>query len=460
MSVLDVWAEQAVWRALNGIDRGTLMVSAPSGQRVFGHGDAEPALLQVHAPRFFRRVISSGEIGLGEAYMDGDWTTPDLVGLVRLMLANREVLGRTPAIAGWLSRVRDSIAHRLRGNTLTGSRRNIRAHYDLGNEFFRLFLDQRLMYSSAIYARAGDSLEAAQTHKLQTICDKLDLSPGDHVLEIGSGWGGFAVFAAQHYGCRVTTTTISHEQHAHASRLAAEARSAGAQITVLFEDYRNLKGKYDKIVSIEMFEAVGVDHYDDFFSACDRLLERDGVMLLQTITVDDWRFREYRSAPNWISKYIFPGAELASVAEILASLARTSRLSLYHAEQIGTHYARTLRDWRARFHRQLDEVRAQGFDERFIRMWDLYLGYCEAAFHDRHIGDVQLVLTKDANRRVLYGEPWEPRRAVTGFQTQGAGHRVPASLVHGVPLTGFPSGVLGTGVHGVPDTVVHGVPDR
>jgi cyclopropane-fatty-acyl-phospholipid synthase len=430
MSYLDAWAERAVWHALRGLEHGTLIVNAPSGQRVFGRGGNEPALLQIHTPRFFRRVVSGGEIGLGEAYMDGDWSTPDLVGLVRLMLANRDVLGRTPAIATWLSRLRDSLAHRLRGNTLAGSRRNIRAHYDLGNAFFRLFLDQRLMYSSAIYARPEDSLDAAQINKLRTICDKLDLSAGDRVLEIGSGWGGFAAFAAQHYGCRVTTTTISQEQHAHASRLAAEARSSGAQIKVLFEDYRNLKGKYDKIVSIEMFEAVGLDYYDEFFSACDRLLERDGVMLLQTITVDDWRFREYRSAPNWISKYIFPGAELASVAEVLASLARTSRLSLYHAEQIGTHYARTLHDWRERFHRQLDEVRAQGFDDRFIRMWDLYLGYCEAAFFDRHIGDMQLVLAKDANRRVLYGEPWDAQGSITGFLTQGSGHRV-----HGVPVT-------------------------
>jgi cyclopropane-fatty-acyl-phospholipid synthase len=407
MSYLDSWAERAVWQALSGIERGTLIVNAPSGERVFGHDADEPALLQIHRPRFFRRVISGGEIGLGEAYMDADWTTPDLIGLVRLMLANQHVLTRTPALASWLSRLRDSMAHRLRGNTPTGSRRNIRAHYDLGNAFFRLFLDQRLMYSSAIYQRPGDSLDAAQLHKLRTICDKLDLSAGDRVLEIGSGWGGFAVFAAQHYGCCVTTTTISREQHAHASRLAADARLGGARIDVLFEDYRNLTGKYDKIVSIEMFEAVGLDYYDDFFAACDRLLERDGVMLLQTITVDDWRFREYRSAPNWISKYIFPGAELASVAEILASLARTSRLSLYHAEQIGSHYARTLHDWRARFHDQLDQVRAQGFDDRFIRMWDLYLGYCEAAFAGRHIGDMQLVFTKDANRRVLYGEPWD-----------------------------------------------------
>jgi cyclopropane-fatty-acyl-phospholipid synthase len=407
MSFLDSWAERAVWRALEGIEHGTLIVDGPSGARMFGADDGDPAILQIHDRRFFRRVVTGGEIGLGEAYMDGDWSTPDLVGLVRLTLANRDVLGRMPQPATWLAHLRDAVVHRLRDNSVAGSRRNIRAHYDLGNPFFSLFLDARMMYSSAIYERAGDSLEQAQTFKLRTICDKLGLASGDRVLEIGSGWGGFAALAATEYGCRVTTTTISAEQHAYASAVAAEAAGRGARIEVLLEDYRNLRGRFDKIVSIEMFEAVGLAHCDDFFGACDRLLHRDGVMLLQTITVDDWRFAEYRRSPNWISKHIFPGAELASVAEILASLARTSRLSLHHAEQIGTHYARTLREWRCRFHARLDDVRAQGFDERFIRMWDLYLGYCEAAFLDRHIGDVQLVLTKDASRRVLYGEPWD-----------------------------------------------------
>jgi cyclopropane-fatty-acyl-phospholipid synthase len=406
MRFLDSWAEWAIWRALDGIERGSLLVITPTTQRLFGHSDDEAAILHVHDSRFYRRVLSGGEVGLGEAYMDGDWSSPDLVGLVRLMLRNPEVLRHAPALWSWGSDVRDRLGHRRRRNSVRGSRRNIRAHYDLGNSFFRLFLDQRMMYSSAIYATPEDSLDAAQVNKLRTICQKLDLSPGDRLLEIGSGWGGLAAFAAINYGARVTTTTISDEQYAQAREIARQAAAHGARIEVLLEDYRHLGGRFDKIVSIEMFEAVGVDHYDEFFSACDRLLNSDGVMLLQTITVDDWRFAEYRSAPNWISKYVFPGAELASLAEILASLARVTRLSLHHAEQIGTHYARTLHAWRARFHQRADEVRAQGFDERFIRMWDLYLGYCEAAFLDRHVGDFQLLLTKAANRRVLYGEPW------------------------------------------------------
>lgn len=435
MQVIDRWAERAVLRALSALQTGHLLVDGPSGVRAFGDRSAPPVRLRIHHPRLFRRIIAGGDIGLGEGYMDGDWSTPDLVALVRLMLANRDVLGGLPGWATMLGRLRDALAHRLRDNTRAGSRRNIRAHYDLGNAFFRLFLDTNLLYSCAYYKDPDDSLEVAQINKLQTICRKLDLQPRDRVLEIGTGWGGFAVFAATRYGCHVTTTTISAEQHAYAAERIAAAGDAGGRIDLRFEDYRDLGGRFDKIVSIEMFEAVGLKHYDDFFAACDRLLDRDGTMLLQTITVDDWRFAAYRREPNWISKYIFPGAELASVAEILSSLARTGRLSLFHAEQIGTHYARTLHAWRARFHARLDDVRALGFDDRFVRMWDLYLAYCEAAFQDRHIGDVQLLLTKDANRRTLYGEPWTRAAAAAAVAVcprvpVAAGHGAGAGRVH------------------------------
>ena len=400
------WAERGVREALGRLHSGRLRLETPSGLTEYGPGAGHSAVLRVHDPRFFRRAVVGGEIGLGESFMDGDWSTPDLVSMTRLMLANADVLGATPAWLRWAADRGDAIRHRLRDNTVAGSRRNIRRHYDLGNEFFRLFLDVNLLYSCAIYERPDDSLEVAQVNKLRAICRKLDLGPSDHVLEIGTGWGGFALYAATRCGCRVTTTTISREQHAHAAALFAAAGEAGSRIDLRLDDYRTLTGRFDKIVSIEMFEAVGIRHYDDFFGACDRLLDRDGLMLLQTITVDDWRFAAYRSEPNWIAKYIFPGAELASQSEILASLARVTRLGLFHAEQIGTHYARTLHAWRERFHRRLDAVRAQGFDERFIRMWDLYLGYCEAAFLDRHIGDVQLLLVKAGTRRTLIGEPW------------------------------------------------------
>jgi len=399
------WCERAVLSALEGIRVGELVVELPGGRRAYGCAGAEPsATLSVGNRRFFRRAALGGEIGLGDSYMDGDWTTPDLVALVRLMLANQHALSGLPAYLTFVPRLLEALAHRGRDNTRDGSRRNIHAHYDLGNEFFRLFLDANLLYSCGLFEDPADSLEAAQVNKLRAICDKLGLGPGDHVLEIGTGWGGFALFAATRYGCRVTTTTISAEQHAYAGDLFARAGSAGRRIDLRFEDYRDLRGRYDAIVSIEMFEAVGLDHYDDYFAACERLLHDGGAMLLQTITVDDWRFSDYRSAPTWISKRIFPGAELASVAEILASLARVSRLNLHHVQPIGPHYARTLRCWRERFLRRLAEVRAQGFDERFIRMWDLYLAYCEAAFDERHIGDVQIVLSRAGTRRRLVGD--------------------------------------------------------
>jgi cyclopropane-fatty-acyl-phospholipid synthase len=299
------------------------------------------------------------------------------------------------------------IARRLRDNSLAGSRRHIHRHYDLGNDFFRLFLDtDLLMYSCGYFESAHDSLETAQTQKVDRICRTLALSPSDHVLEIGSGWGGFAVWAATHYGCRVTTTTISHEQYRHVCDWKSRLGEVGSRIDVLRFDYRELTGRFDKVVSIEMFEAVGLNHYDDYFEAVDRLLVPDGSMLLQTITVNDQWFPHYHGTPDWIEKYIFPGGELASVGEVLKSLARTTTLSMHHADNLGTHYARTLRAWRSRLYRNLDRVRLLGFDDRFIRMWDLYLASSEAAFLERHTGLFQLLLVKNGAQRALFNEPW------------------------------------------------------
>ena len=246
----------------------------------------------------------------------------------------------------------------------------------------------------------------AQTRKIDRICRTLPLTPSDHVLEIGSGWGGFAVWASTRYGCHVTTTTISDEQFRHVREWRSRLGEAGSRIDALRADYRELTGQFDKVVSIEMFEAVGLNRYDDYFRAVDRLLAPDGAMLLQTITVDDQWFPKYHGTPDWIEKHIFPGGELASVGEVMTSLARTTSLSMYHAENFGTHYARTLHAWRVRFHKSLDRVRALGFDERFIRMWDLYLAYCEAAFLERHAGLFQMLLVKNGSQRTLFNEPW------------------------------------------------------
>jgi cyclopropane-fatty-acyl-phospholipid synthase len=252
---------------------------------------------------------------------------------------------------------------------------------------------------------------------LDLICRKLRLGPDDHVLEIGSGWGGFAEHAVRNYGCRITTTTISRQQFDYAQR-RFESLPEGGRIELLLEDYRNLRGRYDKIVSIEMFEAVGLRHYDTFFKACDRLLHPDGSMLLQTITLNERSFPGYSGRTDWIQKRIFPGSELASVVEILRSLSRATALSLHHAEDIGTHYARTLAAWRARFHTAIDEVRALGFDAKFERMWDYYLAYCEGAFQERHIGDLQLVLVKAPGQAPLFNEPGVSQSVSTAFQAR------------------------------------------
>jgi len=257
---------------------------------------------------------------------------------------------------------------------------------------------------------ANDSLEEAQIEKLDRICRKLRLGPDDHVLEIGTGWGAFALYASRNYGCRVTTTTISGEQHDEARRLFAGAGEAGTRINLPREDYRNLQGAFNKLVSIEMFEAVGLDYYDAFFATCDRLLTPGGSMVMQAITVNEHRFDTYRKQSDWIQRRVFPGAQLASIREILNSLVRSTRLSIYNVEDIGLHYAWTLAEWRRRFHEAIDEVRALGFDEPFCRMWDYYLAFCEGAFRERHISDLQLMLTKNGNPGILYGEPWKHNR--------------------------------------------------
>jgi cyclopropane-fatty-acyl-phospholipid synthase len=377
--------------------------------QTYSFGDSESSLrgiLVVHDERMFARVLFGGEVGFGESYMEGEWSSPDPVAVLRVVMRNLAIFEEENRTFSTVSRWWDVLRHRRRRNSLDGSRRNIQDHYDLGNDFYRLFLDKHMAYSCAYFQTPDDSLEQAQLQKFDRICRKLRLTPRDYVLEIGTGWGGFASYAAAQYGCHVTTTTISRRQHEYATELFAGLGDARDRIELLFEDYRDLSGKYDKLVSIEMFEAVGFDYYDDFFAACDRLLRSDGTMLLQTITLPEQRVASYRGRTDWIQKYIFPGAELASVAQILRSLARVTRLSLFHSEDIGAHYARTLRLWSQRFLGALDQVRALGYDERFLRMWEYYFAACESAFRERAIGDFQLLLTKNLNQRPLLDEPW------------------------------------------------------
>ena len=407
-------AKKLFLKSLENWSEGSLELVCPHETHRFGGGDIHlrtprsenpKAVLAVHDERFFRRAVLGGDIGVGEAYMDGDWSTPDLVSVVRLGVRNLNRMENSNRLLGVFSKTADFLSHRKNNNTQAGSRKNIAYHYDLGNDFYRLFLDESLAYSCAYYENPDDSLETAQRRKFEMICRKLQLGPRDHVLEIGTGWGGFAAYAAVNRGCHVTTTTISRQQHDFAQELFANLGTAGKRIELLFEDYRNLLGHYDKIVSIEMFEAVGYEHYDAFFGACHRLLEPDGSMLLQTITIQEAKFQQYRKQSDWIKKHIFPGAELASVTEIMRSLARATRMQAFHLEDIGMHYALTLREWRNRFLQKLPQVRTLGFDQRFLRMWEYYLAYCEGAFLERYISDVQLVLAKVTNQKCIMNEP-------------------------------------------------------
>ena len=394
---LDRLLRRRLFASLAALDHGQLLIEDSLGSVTLGRG--EPCVrLTVSDLGFYRLVAAQGSVGAGEAYGDGLWRCDDLVGLVRLLVRNRDTLDAMESglarLAGWALRR----WHAGNANTRAGSRRNIAAHYDLGNEFFRLFLDENLMYSSAIFPSPNSSLEEASRHKIERICQLLELGPNDHLLEIGTGWGGFALHAAKNYGCRITTTTISQQQYDMAVERIAQA-DLSDRIKVLRVDYRDLEGQYDKIVSIEMIEAVGHHYYDAYFGQCSRLLKPDGLMLLQAITIGDWFFDAHTRTVDFIKRYIFPGSCIPSVTAMAESLARESDMRIVDLRDIGPHYARTLRIWRERFFEQIDQVRDQGFNEEFIRMWAFYLCYCEAGFAERYIGDAQILLAKPQNRR-------------------------------------------------------------
>jgi cyclopropane-fatty-acyl-phospholipid synthase len=369
----------------------------------------EPLRAEIHveSAEFYRRLALNGSVGVAEAWMDGLWHCDDPVALVRIFVRNRDLLdameGGSARIGGWLMQ----LLHVFRRNTRTGSRRNIAEHYDLGNDLFRLFLDENLMYSSAIFVDDNESLDVAATRKLDRICRKLDLKPSDHVVEIGTGWGGFALHAAKHYGCRVTTTTISKEQHALATRRVAEAGLAD-RITLLLRDYRDLDGQYDKLVSIEMIEAIGHQYLDTYFAKCASLLKPEGLALIQAITIEDHRYAQALKSVDFIKRYIFPGSFIPSVSAMLASSGRVSDMKLTQLEDIGPSYAVTLRRWHERFLAQLPAVRELGYSDRFIRMWRWYLAYCEGGFVERAIGDVQMLFAKPGARRAQYLPDLQP----------------------------------------------------
>lgn len=393
-------AREATFRLLGNLQVGSLTFHEGPNTHHFGSAEqgSEPrAEVHIHDPEVYGQLLTGGSIASGEAYIKGQWSSPDPVAVTRLFSANLSLLNRIDSGQSMLTRVALKIAHRLKRNTHKGSQENIAAHYDLGNAFFELFLDPTMMYSAAIFSDPLASLEAASETKLDELCLQLELSPDDHLLEIGTGWGGMAIHAARHYGCRVTTTTISQEQYAYA---CARVREEGLEdkITLLCEDYRNLSGQYDKLISIEMIEAVGYEFYQNYFQKCSGLLKDDGKMVIQAITIADQRYKAARDSVDFIQRYIFPGGCLPSVAVLAEHIANDTDMQIVHLRDITNDYAETLAHWRKRFLGKLDIVRSMGFSEEFVRMWDFYLCYCEGGFRERIIGTVQLAFTKPGYR--------------------------------------------------------------
>ncbi len=399
------FARRQVLKYMTHIGKGSLVIEDGNAIIELGQAPGESdinARIVIYDRSAYYDFILRGSIGGAEAYMSGKWSSPDLLDVMRVMAANIDVLNGMDdsRFFGW--RIIDRIGHWLNRNTAGQVRANISSHYDLSNDFFALFLDPAMMYSAAIFPHERASLDEAALHKLDVICQKLELNPGDHLLEIGTGWGGLAIHAVTHYGCQVTTTTISKQQFEAANERVREAGLAD-RITVLFEDYRELCGEFDKLVSVEMIEAVGHEYYPQYFSGCASLLKKNGLMLLQAITVPDQRFRHAQKSVDFIQKYIFPGGSLPSHETIIATVKNHTDMVMVGMQEIGIDYAKTLAAWRQRFTEKLEQVRALGFDEYFIRMWEYYLCYCQGGFQERSLGTAQIMLARP---------DWRPTRVV------------------------------------------------
>ncbi|WP_018014239.1 SAM-dependent methyltransferase [Teredinibacter turnerae] len=399
---MELLAKKFVLRFLGTLKKGHLVLEDGDERYTFGQarGDSDiNAHIEVLDSSAYVDLMLHGSTGSGEAYIRRAWTSPDLLSVIRFFVTNIDQLNDMDNDRPWLLRVAMQIGHKLNANSRKRAKENISAHYDLGNDFFKVFLDPTMMYSAAIFATPDTTLEDAAVAKLDAICKKLQLKPADHLLEIGTGWGGMAIHAASHYGCRVTTTTISREQFEF-TRSKVKVLGLDDKITVLLEDYRDLSGRYDKLVSIEMIEAVGHEYYREYFSKCNSLLKANGLMLIQAITIPCQRFDIAKDSVDFIKKYIFPGGCLPSVAEIANNCRRYTDMVLVQMDEIGEHYARTLAEWHTRFERNLHDIKAQGFDDKFCRMWEFYLKYCEGGFQERVIGTGQLLLAKPGARNL------------------------------------------------------------
>lgn len=396
----DSIARKLLLKALEGMPQGCLTLIEGDKHLRFGEpSDELHASLIVKHPSFYRQIIVGGSIGAGEAFIQGHWTSPDLTKVVQLFARNVALLDNIEAKFSWLSGSVNRLKHLLNRNSQSGSKRNILAHYDLGNAMYEQFLDKEMLYSSALYPHASASLDEAQQYKLNMICERLDLKPGQTLLEIGTGWGALAIYAAKHYGVQVTTTTISDAQYTYA-KARVEQEGLGDSVTLLTEDYRNLTGQYDRLVSIEMIEAVGHEYLPGFFNCLDKLLKPDGRLLLQAITIADQRYDSYRKSADFIQRYIFPGGCLPCVSQMSQHLAKQTDMVLWSLDDMGLDYARTLQHWHEKFDAALPQIQALGYGEDFIRMWKFYLSYCEGGFLERATSTVHFVAVKPAYRLV------------------------------------------------------------
>ncbi len=394
----DRWSERLVRRHLQTLSYGSLTVHSGETSSTYGQTPELHAQIYVHHPRLFSRAIMGGRLSVAESYLQGDWDCSDLTSLFRIFLKNQKIGERFDRGLARLNELGHRVYHAWHANTRQGSRRNISAHYDLGNDFYRLWLDDTLAYSSGIFARPDFSLRDASLEKFDRVCRKLDLQEDDELIEIGTGWGGFALHAAKNYDCRVTTTTISREQHA-AARERFERSGLQDQINLLQKDYRDLSGQFDKLASIEMIEAVGHRNFDRYFKICSQLLRPEGSMVLQAIVMPEARYQSYLNSVDFIQRYVFPGGCLPSVGAMLESSGRTGDLRFVHAEDFAPHYAETLRRWRRSFFEELPRIRELGYPETLLRLWNYYLCYCEAAFEERSVGVVQIQFDKPGCRR-------------------------------------------------------------
>ena len=382
---------------------GRLTITLPDGKvLIYGNGQGGvKASITIVNNAFFKKCVLFGDVGFGESYCDGDWETDDITKVIEWMITNVDnhptlMSDKEKRAPVNFFKVFNNMLSFFRKNSLLGSRKNIGVHYDLGNKFYQLFLDPSLTYSSAYFKNKEQTLEEAQYQKYEELCRKLHLKRTDHVLEIGSGWGGFAIYAAKSFGCRITTVTISREQFKYVlQRIAYEGLTD--KITVELKDYRDIEGKFDKIVSIEMLEAVGHEYYYSYFKQCHQLLKKDGLIALQVILSPDNRYESFRKNIDWIQKHIFPGSLLPSMAIIQKNINQTGDLNLHHFEDITSHYVRTLDIWHDNFNKKLDQIQSLDFDQQFIRKWNYYLCYCEAAFNTRNISVAQLVFSRPNN---------------------------------------------------------------